>query len=389
MPKHPPAASILYAIVITTVIIVTAGTMSASFIRASQRNHDLYRSTQAYYAARAAMEEGIAASATANELGFEASNTTAINWAPVNATGEYQVFSRSKGLNWRNTPYNEPSGGSCGVNNPENCFIMPIPGTGTAGGTDCDVNNPNQPWSTIINNDCNWNKIEYQETVSIPLYYEDVTDCPSDGVCNPAETQLTNFVLRVRVPDFDGNGAPDFLDGDDQVIVNWEISGDCDTDGNGSADETCYMVADPGIAPTYSLNTQIQATNINPDHSINAGDPYEVLTVNFPNPNVKGMTNMISTGPFRIDFFLRETTPFEILNPVLKLSVISPLTNSLTSSRIPNLEYQILTDTPISDNKIIYMAEGSAEGRLGTYVRNIRASQGLESNALINFVIQN
>ena len=171
MPKHPPAASILYAIVITTVIIVTAGTMSASFIRASQRNHDLYRSTQAYYAARAAMEEGIAASATANELGFEASNTTAINWAPVNATGEYQVFSRSKGLNWRDpTSYTAPV--NCSATTPEDCYVMPIPGTGTAGGTDCDVNNPTQPsWSTDINDDCNWNKIEYQETVSIPLYY--------------------------------------------------------------------------------------------------------------------------------------------------------------------------------------------------------------------------
>jgi len=83
------------------------------------------------------------------------------------------------------------------------------------------------------------------------------------------------------------------------------------------------------------------------------------------------------------------TFGFEILNPTLKLSVISPLTNNATSNRIPNLEYQILTDQPISDNKIVYMAEGRAEGRQGTYVRNIRASQGLESNAIINFVIQN
>ena len=372
MPKHPPAASILYAIVITTVIIVTAGTMSASFIRASQRNHDLYRSTQAYYAARAAMEEGIAASADANELGFEASNTTAINWAPVNATGEYQVFSRSKGLNWRDpTSYTAPV--NCSATTPEDCYVMPIPGTGTAGGTDCDVNNPNQPWSTIINNDCNWNKIEYQETVSIPLYYEDASSTCTGGLCNPARNGMTQFIVRISTPD------GELLDGNNEVIVNWEISGDCDTDGIQGADEICYMVADQGVSG-------IDADSINININTNT---YDILDI-----SDLGATNLFSApwNVISIGLFLQSvpsTFGFEILNPTLKLSVISPLTNNATSNRIPNLEYQILTDQPISDNKIVYMAEGRAEGRQGTYVRNIRASQGLESNAIINFVIQN
>ena len=54
--KKPRAASLIYALVIVTVLMVVAGTMAASFLRTSQRTYDMFRGTQAYYASRAAME---------------------------------------------------------------------------------------------------------------------------------------------------------------------------------------------------------------------------------------------------------------------------------------------------------------------------------------------
>ena len=55
--QKPPAVSLIFAIILITVLLATGATMSASFLKASQRNSDLFRSTQAYYAARASIEK--------------------------------------------------------------------------------------------------------------------------------------------------------------------------------------------------------------------------------------------------------------------------------------------------------------------------------------------
>jgi hypothetical protein len=60
-----------------------------------------------------------------------------------------------------------------------------------------------------------------------------------------------------------------------------------------------------------------------------------------------------------------------------------------TTDQVPYLEYQIVVDQEISDNKIIYAAEAGVQGKLGVYVRNLQGSQSIENNAVVNFVIQN
>lgn len=392
----PSAASLLYSIVLTTTILVIAGTMSASFVRASQRNHDMFRSAQAVVAARAAAEWGQGVYSLSDLIGYETNGTQDADpnnaFTPVDTTATYEVFSRSKWLAWREGSTSAPNG-ACNLSNVADCYVVPMPGTGGVGGgaaedSACDFTRPDatgQDWDTPtiagLNHDCNWNKIGYEETVTIPLYYEVSDGSCTDGICNPAEPTdtLDTLILRVRTPDVNGDGTRETLAGDDEVILNWEISGDCDTDGNPTtATETCYMVANPGPPSSYITG-----------NSINANPTYEVLSVNFPSPNVKGMTNMFPTGTFRIDNFLRFTTPFEILTPILKLSVIYPLTNSSNNARLPYLEYQLLTEREISDNKVISKGSARAQGRLGSYVGNSLSVRDLGSNAIINFAVQN
>jgi hypothetical protein len=133
---------------------------------------------------------------------------------------------------------------------------------------------------------------------------------------------------------------------------------------------------------TGGLNSKTTA------QKINTAPQYTILTEG--NQIVDNMSP--SFFSILIGDFLNSTTAtlgFEAIDPVLKLGVIYPTTTGLGATNIPNLEYQILTNKSISGNKIIYQAEGQSEGRQGTYTRSIRASQGLESNAVVNFVIQN
>lgn len=79
----------------------------------------------------------------------------------------------------------------------------------------------------------------------------------------------------------------------------------------------------------------------------------------------------------------------EVLNPKLKLSVISPLLKIDMTTSVPYLEYQLITDPAYSDNKIVYTATGKSNGRLGSYIRGIQATQALGSDSVISFALQN
>jgi hypothetical protein len=389
-PHHPRAASILYSLVIVTTIIVTAGTMSASFIRASQRNHDLFRSTQAYYAGRAAMEAGIA-EAGSQGVGFEEGNSSAINWPGVSSGGEYEIYSRSKKMDW-----DDPTPALCNLTSPENCFVVPMPGTGSAGaenlmgpgGEGCDFEEQdagwnsdtaqgNSSWLDALNDNCNWNTIAYQENVTVPLYYHDAS-C-AGNLCNPFRNVLSNLLIRVRTPNGESLSATDM----DQVVVNWEISGDCDTTGDSMGDASCYMV--PSYFPT-GTDSAISFNDLN-----GANGPNDYLLVDgassvFDSPiSIAGFPPFPDVPPVN---FLTLGPPAEIMEPNLRLSVISPLTNG-SGDRIPYLEYQVLTNVPVADNKVIYTSIGLSQGRQGVYFREIQASQTLESNSVVNFVVQN
>lgn len=369
--KDNRGVSLIFAIILVTILLITGSSMSGSFLRASQRNTDLFRSTQAYYAARASMEKAIAAVGVYG-VGYEASATEVIGLdtnedGAADTTGDYDIFARAKPLDWQTE---SPS--ACGLGT--ECYI-PLPGTGTAG-TDCDFEDETQNWTTDFEDECNWNRIGYGENATIPFFYND-----EFGTQNPYDTGLSTFILRVRPPINPDTGSRYTLDDlDDDVILNWQFTGECDEDGDGSYETSCYLVpvvetSGGGFGQPVVEESQIQESDVN----MAAGNEYEVL-------------NQGSYGKNQNDYF-RLVSPdflnYEYLNqPYLKLTAVSQL-QDLSGNQIPYLEYQIIIDQEISDNKILYSSLGKAEGKLGTYAYPLTASQDIGADPIIHFAVQN
>ncbi|MBT5016038.1 hypothetical protein HN748_04410 [Candidatus Peregrinibacteria bacterium] len=394
--KKPRAASLIYALVIVTVLMVVAGTMAASFLRTSQRTYDMFRGTQAYYASRAAMEvsfslvssEGIGYETTSEEYfgGDYAVELDTDGDGSDDVFGEFEIFARARQVGWRDEV--DDCGGFSG---PAHCYLVPIPGTGDAGDS-CNFEEPadgdgddGDAWDVEADDKCNWNKIAYGETITIPLYYEDDTGvCPDDEICNPAEIGLTSFYLRIRTPE-----GSDLSGNSDESIVNWEISGDCDTDEDFVSDKSCYLMAASGgtVMGGDVFDSYIDYTAIN-----NAKSNGDYIVLNGFNDYYLGkdetkINRMIEE--FLTSFAGDGDIEKEVLNPKLKLSVISPLLKIDMTTSVPYLEYQLITDPAYSDNKIVYTATGKSNGRLGSYIRGIQATQALGSDSVISFALQN
>jgi hypothetical protein len=398
--KKPRAASLIYALVIVTVLMVVAGTMAASFLRTSQRTYDMFRGTQAYYASRAAMEvsfslvssEGIGYETTSELLGYDAVELDTDGDGSDDVFGEFEIFARARGVEWRDDVAGE-CGGFTGA--AAYCYLVPIPGTGDAGDS-CNFEEPadgdgddGDAWDEEADDKCNWNKIAYGETVTIPLYYEDSDNCPTDGICNPADSEgidvgLTSFYLRIRTPE-----GSDLAGSSDNTIVNWGISGDCDTDGNTTdSEKSCYLMATSGGTIMGGDNFSSYITH----EVINTASISDYVVLDSSNNDHLGKDEIKVTRTieeFLTSFYGDGDIDKEVLNPQLKLSVISSLLKIDMVTSVPYLEYQLITDPAYSDNKIVYTATGKSNGRLGSYIRGIQATQALGSDSVINFALQN
>lgn len=368
--KHPQAISLVFAIVMVSVLVIIAATMSASFLRATDRNYDMFKSIQAYYSGRAAMEKALAAAADEG-VGFEGSETAAIAWdtdgdSVDDVTGEYELFARSKTLDWQTDTPSTCSG-------TDYCYV-PIPGTGNAA-EGCNFEDDNAAWVTDADDNCNWNTIAYGESVTIPLYYTD-----SGATVNSYATGSEDFILKVRTPIDPDTGFRYILDDStDDAILNWEFDATC----NDGSDYTCFLV------PLTILGDETLIY----ESTINTSSDFMVIHAQDPFGMGYGEDDQGNTDVFIIQFLAGTYATYSlshtITEPIFKLTIPRYLTEFGTSEVIPYLEYQIVTDTPISDNKIIYRSSGRAEGRSGAYVRNIQASQSIENASVINFIIQN
>ncbi|MFA6435527.1 MAG: hypothetical protein WCW30_00095 [Candidatus Gracilibacteria bacterium] len=381
--KNPSGLSLIFAIITMTIIMVVAGTMSASFLRANTRNMDLFRSIQAYYASRASMEKAIADVADPTHgIGYESSSAAAISWdtnrdGTEDVTGTYEIFSQAKPLDWQS------AGSTC--DGTQDCYI-PIPGTGDVG-TSCDFEDTSASWATgtdAADDDCNWNRIGYGETVTIPLFYTD-PDSPDGELVNSYITGSETFKLRVRTPMDPDTGIRYQLDeGEDKVIMSWEFNGTCN---DGGSDYTCYLTpitikGEETFIYDYSIN-----------EGINSKDFIVINIQDYSNPTiVKSGTDDQNYIFVHIYEFLTATYldyTHTINQPYFKITLPQSLIAEDGITSIPYLEYQLITNTPIADNKIVYISDGKANGKLETYVRHMQATQSIENDSIINFVIQN
>jgi hypothetical protein len=327
----------------------------------------------------------------------------------------------------------EKFSGSCTTSMGDNgCYIVPFPGTGTAGDR-CELYSPfSDPISAPITKDlvnslgkivteneandgdvqiktisqidysCNWNKLMFgsssTDRVTIPLYYQeedgDVINVFKDvqGAEDnpPADKKAEQFVLRVRtpckpcVPDANNSNVckpeedPTICSDSDRyklntqdgndIVVQWQITGQCD-DGNGGLKE-CGL-----IQKVNELDIR-QSSDIS-ERKINGE-----FGVEFPNKevlifNLVGLETDEYTDDIIIDFLSKMTKPSLTLFLGEKLKTPE-------GKNIPYLEYQLLTDNPVGDSKIKAYVEINVDGNI--FKKTIYKQ---EQKPLIDFAVQN
>lgn len=299
-------------------------------------------------------------------------------------------------------------------------YIIPPPGQGNAG-SDCNVQdnyyNPAHPLDDNLNKPCNWNKLHFGETVQIPLYQED-----GSTILNPDELGMSEFVLKVRTPCIGGivhdPPASQYLATTDEndwcplgrydlynppgdvptdIIAHWQIVGDCDYSGPGDAN-TDYDGACVGIPNDQGASferSDIVVEEVNYVNSSNSD--YQLVYPGRSGVKDLNTNYIIDTPPHAFVNYLLATNNYsgllpgattsrELSEPTFHLTVVTPLlqNNPPTFSSVPYIEYQVVTNVPISDSAQTVTAIGTS----GKFQKMLRSGKPNETTN-IEFVIQN
>ncbi len=289
-------------------------------------------------------------------------------------------------------------------------YIVPFPGRGAAG-NNCNLyleeftknangnfvgSKINNKWQigtegiSQLDYSCNWGKLSLgsssTDRVAIPLYYT-----ASDGtIVNPFNSQTQNnkatkFIVRLRTPCIKTDLKPgeeekceryklNESDGND-IIVQWQLTGTCPVGANGKEEE-CGLVQAPDSAE-YLLNESM----INGNNKNTAFKNYMVLGNIISGSTVPIVTpgeDLNNLQILAIDQML-----VKIKRPVFSLFLNKKLL-STAKTKIPYLEYQVITDQPIGD------AETKMEVQItvnGTQLNKTIYKKNKKD--LIDFAIQN
>lgn len=276
-------------------------------------------------------------------------------------------------------------------------YTVPAPGTGNAvarcSGAD---------YKTDIDHPCNWNKLalgsKKSSNVVIPLYYDSAgLGQSTTSIVNPVNMPLGAFRLRVRTPCADGTYDPEcdryVLDAgngtidEDETVVRWQIIGEC-TKNNRT--ETCALGAwdavkelENNIRDPYE-NSEIYESLINDlSEEINIENwGYTPSQMYGEDPVTSSIHNIKIS-----DFISDTTTGLTIHKPYLKLTLLPvPLetTPAPNVERVPYLEYQLLTDHPVSNTEKFYNVFVNYQGQ----AFQIHETEAEDRN-VIDFAIQN
>ena len=305
-----------------------------------------------------------------------------------------------------------------------------------------------QPMSDI-ENPCNWNKLTFgsnlTDRVAIPLYYDsslfsstaklsDLKDISvkDKDIKMPFENGDKNFILRVRAPclpcfdkdpktgeeittqagkrsciGLDISSKPkspyyctnvkdryvldtsDTTEKDisthDDMVVSWQITGQCDDNKDGTYDNECGMIPVKGIDIDPSTKKQTKAPGFSAiiESLINDNfSKYIIMDTTTTNeikkPRAKDTSNYAETPKLILDNLKTMT------KPVFSMFLSGKLIGTTKGQFVPYLEYQFLTDTPVGQAKI--------ESEVTVIINNVFYTQKLEKaekRPLIDFAIQN
>ncbi len=300
--------------------------------------------------------------------------------------------------------------GKCGNVGNNNCYVVPSPGTGDAGDEQyCKIYKPdftntpaasNNIESNLDNVDlvdqldygCNWNRLRFGSTmtdrVAIPLYYDEAKLGEDSGIVDvfnentPADFKAENILVRLRTPcvpcgmEMD-NGAlrecDDTIkddtvckdneryvldDGDlgmkdkkNDIVVQWLLNGECGEGGGGNKG-FCGMIPIGDKTKKETVISAFYESKIN-----EAKNMWNYIVI-----NNSTRTYDTNTYPKTVSLLItdnEENFPIKLTSmfkPVLTLFLSKPLLTDY-KWRIPYLEYQILTDKPISNNESVLEVE--------------------------------
>ena len=348
-----PAYSLIFAFMIMTVMLIIAGTTLDNTTDKIAFFRELEGTSKARLAAESAAEMAIL-EIKEYETGYENSSE-----------GEFSIDADGDGNDETTGDYTIYAEAAYNTEESDGVYYLPIPGTGSAAPSDeCSILDVHLE----ADHACNWNKLLYGQSVTIPLYGEEggSIDLPTTA------SGFNEWYLRVRTPcedagvysgtcdegvryEFAGDGTDQDSDGDtiddDPSIVFWQLVGE-----NSSVsvslvpdDEVQYGRTDERDPAS---NTEIPESLINAGYT--SGD-FKVL-----------YTDSDTSSPY---YALYETCIDEDLTTLsLQLNIVSTLDDSEGGS-IPYLEYQLVFDgsTSIADTKAVIVGEGYHEGYKGTY----------------------
>jgi len=351
-PHSKPAYSLIFAFVIMTVIMLIATTTIKNTTEKVAFYREMEGPVVAKLAAESAVENGIGQIRGSN-AGFEPPYESGSFHVDDNKDGiyetygDYTVYSKAQELDSAHGSFE---------------WYTPMPGTGTAGDPDdCSIMNEDEN----ADHPCNWNKLLYDQTVSIPLYSDD----GSGGTLNPFDLGLDDWELRMRTPCADGDldnetcvrfvmderdSTGTFDEGGDSVVY-WQLVGEKDSDGDGPALPTpvslvpddAYELSHGNIVRFEDFNTEIY------ESLFNTAADYIVLQA-------------ADTDPYKTIY----STCMEktVTKLSLQLNIVSPLEDD-SGGTIPYLEWQLVThaDEPFGDTKAVILGEGYHQGTEGIF----------------------
>jgi hypothetical protein len=366
--KKQPAYSLVFAFVMMTLILILATTSITNTKGKILYFSELEAASQARLSAESAAEKAIL-TIKSYEAGYETEEEESLcfNFDEYDANSDEDSGTNDSiddCQSWASfTVYAQ------GQENDEEesgtaYFYTPIPNTGDAAPSDeCSILDAHRD----VDHACNWNKLAYGESVSLPLHSVDEYGTISFPT---TESGFSEFILKVRTPCeddtyeadcnggdrylFAGDGTAD-LDGDgytnddDPSVILWQLIGE-DDDGTVSvfpSDPTEYERTYDAEIRT-SANSEIYESLLNDGYD---NEDYLALETD----DLKGSYDLTdsSKGLFALN---------------LQLDVIASLIDEEGSS-IPYLEWQLLTapNEGFADTKAHIIGEGYHQVGSRTY----------------------
>lgn len=438
--------SLLVALGITTIIVLVSLGVTTVVVSSIRESANANGANQSYYAAEGALEAGLLVNQNTG-AGYNLPSTSValaslcVDTSPPKCDPSCYTLAgaaSTAGINCGPTAGYKIVGQVPSDTNHKYAdgYGIPAPGTGDAG-TDCDSLHPlvGSPgfWYDTKNIDkklylsipgtdhtagadapnytnadakeypCNWGKLTLGKPISIPLYYTDPTTKQPVNIFTSTGTTLT---VKLRTACDDGSlycatrPTLDIHSGDaaykyhvnyyDDPIVNWQIVGQSEH-GDQNYVLSPYGTIRPLINSIWSIPNSILSKSI-----INRPPSGGALSNISVGEDSNGCTGSLMdflkngiNGPYTNCATSNLWSTRSITKPILTLTLIHSLTEPITGKKIPNLEYQIITNTPAGASTPIADINQTitAEGYSGTF-KQVLEVKNPQASGLLQYVIQ-